>query len=65
MKRMTLSSPPSGGEPQIQNSTYKIIDEIIIVTGDRDMLQLVDTAVKVYMPIQGLTVIKLYGEKKF
>ena len=29
------------------------------------MLQLVDTAVKVYMPIQGLTVIKLYGEKKF
>ena len=46
------------------NSKQQNIEEIIIVTGDRDMLQLVDTVVKVYMPIQGLTVAKLYGEKE-
>ncbi len=40
------------------------IDEVIIVTGDRDILQLVDKTVKVYMPIQGLTLAKLYGEQE-
>jgi DNA polymerase I len=40
------------------------IDQIIIVTGDRDILQLViDDKVLVYMPVKGLSEAKLYGEK--
>lgn len=44
----------------------KGIDEVVIVTGDRDILQLVDDKenIKVYMPIRGLTDAKLYGEKE-
>jgi len=38
--------------------------EVIIVTGDRDILQLVSDKVKVYMPIKGLSESKLYGEKE-
>ena len=53
-------SDPQKASDKNQNN----IEEIIIVTGDRDMLQLVDTVVKVYMPIQGLTVAKLYGEQE-
>jgi DNA polymerase-1 len=40
------------------------MDEIIIVTGDRDILQLVtDDKVFVYMPIKGLSQSKLFDEK--
>lgn len=35
--------------------------ETIIVTGDRDMLQLVDNNIKVYMLVKGLSEAKLYG----
>lgn len=40
------------------------IDEIIIVTGDKDILQLVDDkkGVKVFMPTKGLSEGRLYGE---
>lgn len=38
--------------------------ESIIVTGDRDILQLVDSRTRVYMPIKGLTEAKMYGEKE-
>ncbi len=37
-------------------------DEIVVVTGDRDILQLVDDKVKVYMPIKGLSNAKLFGD---
>ncbi len=40
------------------------IEEIIIVTSDRDMLQLVNDKVKLYMPVKGLSLSKLYGEKE-
>ena len=41
------------------------IDQTIIVTGDRDILQLVeDDKVFVYMPTKGLSEAKLYGEKE-
>lgn len=42
----------------------KISGEIIIVTGDKDILQLVDDkkGVKVFMPTKGLSEGKLYGE---
>jgi DNA polymerase I len=36
--------------------------EVIIVTGDRDMLQLVDEHTKIYMPVKGLSESKMYGE---
>ncbi len=38
------------------------IDEVVIVTGDKDQLQLVNDKVKVYMPISGLSSAKLMGE---
>lgn len=38
-------------------------NEVVIVTGDRDILQLVDDNVKVYMPVRGLEG-KLYGEEE-
>lgn len=38
--------------------------EIIIVTGDRDLLQLVNPNVKVYMPVKGLTEAHLLGERE-
>ena len=38
--------------------------ETIIVTGDRDMLQLVNEQIKLYMPVKGLSLSKLYGEKE-
>lgn len=39
------------------------IDEVVIVTGDRDILQLIDEEknIRVYMPIKGLSEAKLYG----
>lgn len=40
------------------------VDEVVIVTGDRDILQLVDKRIKVYLPIKGLSVAELMDEKK-
>lgn len=37
--------------------------EVIIVTGDRDMLQLINNHVKVLMPVLGITKMKLMDEK--
>lgn len=38
-------------------------EEIDIVTGDRDILQLVDEKIKVYLPQRGLSNAKLYGKR--
>lgn len=39
--------------------------EVVIVTSDRDMLQLVvDEKIKLYMPVVGLSQSRLYGEKE-
>ena len=40
------------------------VDEIVIVTGDRDILQLVTDKVKVYLPIKGLSEAQLMGKKE-
>lgn len=44
----------------------KKFDEIVIVTGDRDLLQLVDDTrhISLYMPVKGLSDAKLYHEKE-
>lgn len=39
------------------------VDEVIIVTGDRDMLQLVTDKVEIYVPIKGLSEAKLFDKK--
>ena len=59
VKRETSpKSPPfEGGE------RGGFIDEIIIVTGDRDILQLVDEQVNVYMPVKGLSEAKMYDRE--
>ena len=50
---------------QASNKFKDNIDyEIIIVTGDRDMLQLVDKNTKIYMPVKGISEAKLFGEKE-
>ncbi|MBU0572749.1 hypothetical protein KKH23_02580 [Patescibacteria group bacterium] len=41
----------------------KKLDEIVIVTGDKDILQLVTKKTKVYLPIRGLSDAKLMEEK--
>ncbi|MFZ5932701.1 MAG: 5'-3' exonuclease [Patescibacteria group bacterium] len=39
-------------------------EEVVIVTGDRDILQLVNDRVKVYLPLVGLSTAKLMGGKE-
>ena len=39
-------------------------DNIVIVTGDRDLFQLINKKTKVYVPIKGLKEGKLYGEEE-
>ena len=56
----TLAAQANNQQSTTSNQHF---DEIIIVTGDRDILQLVDEKVHVYMPIQGLTNAKLYTSK--
>lgn len=38
--------------------------EVVIVTGDRDILQLVNERIKVLMPVKGLSEAKLFGQKE-
>ena len=45
-------------------SEYSENIEVIIVSGDRDMLQLVNSHVKVLAPIKGITEMILFDEKK-
>lgn len=39
---------------KIQNSKFKI-QEAVVITGDRDLMQLVNDRVKLYMPLKGLS----------
>lgn len=42
----------------------KKMDQIIVVTGDKDILQLATETTKIYMPTKGLSEAKLYGPKE-
>lgn len=58
-QNVTLSGPVLSKVEGVEGSL-----EVIIVTGDRDILQLVDdkNKISVYMPIKGLSTAKLYFE---
>ncbi len=51
---------------QVKSQKSKVksqnIEEVIIVTGDRDLLQLVDDHIKVFMPVKGLSEGKVFDE---
>ena len=48
---------------KVQNSKCKV-DEVLIVTGDKDLMQLVNGKVKLYMPTKGLSEAQIVGEKE-
>lgn len=50
------NKPGAKKEPKNEKGKSKLkVDEVIIVTGDRDLLQLVNKTAKVYMPTKGLS----------
>ncbi|OGH12103.1 MAG: hypothetical protein A2857_03205 [Candidatus Levybacteria bacterium RIFCSPHIGHO2_01_FULL_36_15] len=50
---------------KVQSSKFKVqSSEIIIVSGDKDMLQLVNSHVKILAPVIGITKMVLYDEEK-
>ena len=58
------SKPGFEADDVIGTIATKSKEDVIIVTGDRDQLQLIDDAknVKLYMPVVGLVNAKLFGE---
>ncbi|OGM21471.1 hypothetical protein A2863_00635 [Candidatus Woesebacteria bacterium RIFCSPHIGHO2_01_FULL_38_9b] len=48
----------------IADKAEKKVDEVIVVTGDKDMLQLVSKKTKAYFPVRGLSDTQLLGEKE-
>ncbi len=53
------------GVSRVSCDMLPIIDQVVIVTGDRDILQLVDgDRIMVYMPTKGITEGKIYHEKE-
>jgi len=60
---VTSDKGQATGKNNKKTTSPVIIDQVIIVTGDRDILQLVvDDRVLVYMPTKGLSEAKLYRE---
>lgn len=69
LKIKNQSAPPAGGwRTKVKKTSQKLKveeeTETIIVTGDRDILQLVDETIKVCMPVKGLVMTKIYDEKE-
>ncbi|MBI2066205.1 hypothetical protein HYT60_01755 [Candidatus Woesebacteria bacterium] len=52
------------GDDVIGTLAKEAKEDVVIVTGDRDILQLVGGRVKVYLPIAGLSSAKLMGEEE-
>lgn len=59
-----FSKPGFEADDVIGTLATQFPEQVVIVTGDRDQLQLVDEKVKVYMPVIGLSNGKLYGESE-
>lgn len=56
------SMPGYEADDVIGTIADKSKEDVVIVTGDRDQLQLINDKIKLYMPIAGLTNAKLFGE---
>lgn len=56
------SMPGFEADDVIGTIADKSKEDVVIVTGDRDQLQLVNDKIKLYMPIVGLANAKLFGE---
>jgi DNA polymerase-1 len=58
------SKPGYEADDVIGTIATKAKEDVVIVTGDRDQLQLIDDkkSIKLYMPVAGLINAKLYGE---
>jgi len=46
---------------KINKNKKKLINEVIIITGDKDLMQLVDQKVSLFVPIRGLSETKIYN----
>lgn len=55
------SKPGYEADDVIGTIADKAKEDVVVVTGDRDMLQLINSKVKLYMPVVGLTNAKLYN----
>lgn len=70
VQEKTLRSPRLAGLPASSSDDKNFLGspppvlETIIVTGDKDILQLVNENTKVYMLVKGLSLARLYGEKE-
>jgi DNA polymerase-1 len=54
------SKPGYEADDVIGTIVDKAKEDVVVVTGDRDMLQLINSKVKLYMPVAGLSNAKLY-----
>lgn len=61
-KQITKNRNPPAGRAGQKTENRNLVDEVVVVTGDRDMLQLVSDKIKVYMPIKGLTEARLFDK---
>ncbi len=63
---LTRQALRQGNEGKSNRKTKKqnLNLEVIIVTGDKDLFQLVNEKVKLFMPVKGLSEAQLFGEKE-
>lgn len=45
---------------KINKNKKKLVDEVVIITGDKDLMQLVDKKVSLFVPIRGLSETKIF-----
>lgn len=48
---------------KINKNKKKLVDEVVIITGDKDLMQLVDKKVSLFVPIRGLSETKIFKPK--
>ena len=48
---------------KINKKKRKLIDEVVIITGDKDLMQLVDKKVSLFVPVRGLSETKIFEPK--
>lgn len=58
------SKPGFEADDVLGTIAAKANEEVIIVSGDRDLLQLVNDKVKLYMPLVGLSTAKVFGTQE-